>query len=254
MRALGRAVLSLLGWTGAVALLAGRCGARLGGSSLSELVRALVHFGARSLGLATGAGALIGATVVLQAGVYADEFGARLYTGWAAGYALLWEFGPLLLGLLMAARIGARNAAELALLTLHGQIEGLRGISLDPYRILIAPRVIASVVSVVALSQATFLVAVAFEALAAMAMLGIPLRVFLGSFADMLHVGDVVAGAAKSLAFGLTIALVSTTAGLRVEGGARGVGRAAASAVLVSCASIFGLDFMLTPLLARALE
>ena len=153
----------------------------------------------------------------------------------------------------MAARIGARNAAELALLTVNGQIEGLRGISLDPYRILIAPRVIAGVVSVVALSQATFLVAVGFEALAALALLGIPARVFFGSFADMLHVGDVVAGLTKSLAFGLAIALVSTTAGLRVEGGARGVGRAAASGVLVSCASIFGLDFMLTPLLARAL-
>ena len=105
-----------------------------------------------------------------------------------------------------------------------------------------------------ALSQAAFLVAVGFEALAALAMLGLHLRVFLGAFAEMLHLGDVIAGLTKSLAFGLAIALVSTVAGLRVEGGARGVGRAAASAVLVSCATIFGLDFLLTPLLAKVLS
>ena len=64
-----------------------------------ELGRALVLFGYRSLPLSLGAATLIGATVVLQAGVYATKFGARLYTGWAAGFALLWEFGPLLLGL-----------------------------------------------------------------------------------------------------------------------------------------------------------
>jgi len=192
-------------------------------------------------GLGAAAGALTGATVVLQAGVYANQFGARLYTGWAAGYGLLWEFGPLVLGLLMSARIGARNAAELALLTIDGQIEGLKGVSLDPHRILVAPRVIAAILSIVALSMVTFLVAVGFETVAAYLMLGLPARVFLESFTDMLRLSDVAAGLLKSLGFALAIALVSTTAGLRVRGGAQGVGRAAANAVFASCATIFAL-------------
>ena len=145
LRALGGFTLWLLRFFGANALVFGRTLLYLPRLDLGELSRALVLFGYRSLPLSLGAATLIGATVVLQAGVYATKFGARLYTGWAAGFALIWEMGPLLLGLVMAARIGARNAAELALLTVNGQIEGLRGISLDPFRILVAPRVVTEV-------------------------------------------------------------------------------------------------------------
>jgi phospholipid/cholesterol/gamma-HCH transport system permease protein len=218
---------------------------------LGELGRALVLFGFRSLPLALGAATLIGATVVLQAGVYATKFGARLYTGWAAGFALLWEMGPLILGLMMAARIGARNAAELALLTVNGQIEGLKGISLDPFRILVAPRVVASLLSVMVLADLTFLVAIIWEAIAAYFTLDLPVRVFFRSFADMLRWGDLAGGIAKTTCFGLAIAVVSTAAGLRASGGARGVGQASAAAVVGSCAAIFTLDFLLTPFFAR---
>jgi phospholipid/cholesterol/gamma-HCH transport system permease protein len=217
-----------------------------------ELQRALYLFGVKSLPLALGTGALIGSTVVLQAGVYASKYGVRQYTGWAAGYALVWEFGPLLLGLMLAARIGARNAAELALLSVNGQIEGLRGISLDPFRILVVPRVIACAVSVTALSTLTFLVAIAWEGLSASFTLKLPIRVFFGSFEELLGVGDLAGGVIKSLAFGTAIALVSTAVGLRATGGARGVGQAAASAVVLCCGTIFALDFLITPGLMRA--
>ncbi|MFO0596827.1 MAG: ABC transporter permease [Myxococcaceae bacterium] len=251
VRSLGAFSLWALRLFGANVLVFGRTLLHLPRLDLSELSRALVLFGFRSLPLSLGAATLIGATVVLQAGVYATKFGARLYTGWAAGFALIWEMGPLLLGLVMAARIGARNAAELALLQVNGQIEGLKGISLDPFRILVAPRVVASVVSVLALSTVTFLVAIIWEVVAAYFTLGLPVRVFFGSFSDMLRWGDLAGGVTKTTCFGLAIAVVSTAMGLRASGGARGVGQAAAGAVVSSCAAIFTLDFLLTPLLAR---
>jgi len=153
VRSLGRWALRFFRLTGAVGLVFARTFLHLPKLDRRELQRSMYLFGLRSLPLALGTGALIGSTVVLQAGVYADKFGTRQYTGWAAGYALVWEFGPLLLGLMLAARIGARNAAELALLSVNGQIEGLRGISLDPFRILVVPRVLASALSVTALSN-----------------------------------------------------------------------------------------------------
>lgn len=247
----GAFVLWLVRLIGANWIVLGRTLLHLPRLELGELGRALVLFGFRSLPLSLGAATLIGATVVLQAGVYADKFGARLYTGWAAGFALLWEFGPLLLGLMMAARIGARNAAELALLTVNGQIEGLRGISLDPFRILVAPRVVASMISVLALTTSTFLMAILWEAVAAYFTLDLPVRVFFRAFSDMLRWGDLAGGITKTTAFGVAIAVVSTAAGLRASGGARGVGQASAAAVVTSCAAIFTLDFLLTPVLAR---
>ncbi len=251
LRALGTMSMWLARLVGANMLVCGRTLMHLPRLNGAELGRAMVLFGYRSLPLSLGAATLIGATVVLQAGVYATKFGTRLYTGWAAGFALMWEFGPLLLGLVMAARIGARNAAELALLTVNGQIEGLKGISLDPFRILVAPRVVASVLSVLLLTTTTFTVAIGWEAIAAYFTLDLPVRIFFQAFSDMLRWGDLVGGVAKTTAFGLAISVVSTAAGLRASGGARGVGQAAAAAVVTSCAAIFTLDFLLTPVLAR---
>jgi phospholipid/cholesterol/gamma-HCH transport system permease protein len=253
VRLVGAVSLWAMRFVGAVSLVSARTVLHLLRLDGRELSRALVLFGYRSLPLALGAATLIGATVVLQAGVYASQLGVRLYVGWAAGYALVWEFGPLLLGLIMAARIGARNAAELALLTINGQVEGLRGISLDPFGILVAPRVVASALAVLALASVTFVVSIAWEAVAAYFALHLPLRDFLASFQLMLRWGDLLGGIIKATAFGAAIAVVSTAVGLEARGGARGVGRAAAAAVVASCAAIFALDLLLTPPLARVL-
>ena len=247
---LGRLTLAVASALGKLVLVVGRTLFYLPRLDVPETMRAIVLFGFRSLPLTLGVATLIGATVVLQAGVYAERFGVRLYTGWAAGYSVLWEFGPLLLGLVMSARIGARNAAELALLKVNGQLEGLRGISLDPFRLLVAPRLVASAISVGALATLTFLVAVLWEAIAAYFMLRLPLRVFFSSFSEILRVGDLYGGMSKSIAFGIAIAVVSTAVGLSAQEGARGVGRAAASSVVACCAAIFFLDFALTPFLA----
>jgi phospholipid/cholesterol/gamma-HCH transport system permease protein len=236
---------------GALALVAGRTALGLRRMERRELARGLVQFGYGSLPLALATAALSGVIVVLQAGLYIQRFGARAFLGWAAGYGVLWEFGPLLLGLIMSARIGARNAAELATMQVGGQIEGLRGIGLDPFALLVAPRVVAMELSMLALSTFTFMVAILCEAGAAFLTLGLPVRVFFGSFAQMLSPLDIVGGVVKTGAFGLAISLVSTAVGLRARGGARAVGQAAAGAVVLGCASIFLLDFLLTTLLAR---
>ena len=248
---LGGEVLDAVRAVGALALVLARTVLGLGRMDRRELARGLVQFGWGSLPLAVATAALTGATVVVQTALYVERFGARAVLGWAAGYAVLWEFGPLLLGLVMAARLGARNAAELATLQVGGQLEGLRGIGLDPFALLVAPRVVAMTVSMSSLSALTFLVAVLFEAAAAFFTLGLPVRAFFASFQDMLHATDVLGGMVKASAFGLAISVVSTAVGLRAQGGARAVGQAAAGAVVQGCAAIFVLDFVLTTTLAR---
>lgn len=250
---LGRETLGAVRMVGALALVLARTVLGLGRMDRRELTRGLVQFGWGSLPLAVATAALTGATVVVQTALYVQRFGARAVLGWAAGYAVMWEFGPLLLGLVMAARLGARNAAELATMQVGGQLEGLRGIGLDPFAVLVAPRVVAMTASMAGLSALTFLVAVLFEAAAAFFTLGLPVRAFFDSFSTMLHVTDMLGGMTKTSAFGLAISLVSTAVGLRARGGARAVGQAAAGAVVMGCAAIFVLDLLLTTTLARYL-
>jgi phospholipid/cholesterol/gamma-HCH transport system permease protein len=249
----GHELLVAVRTVGAVALVLARTVLGLARMDRRELVRGLVQFGWDSLPLILAVSALIGAMVVLQTAIYVQRFGSRAFLGWAAGYAVVWEFGPLLLGLVMAARLGARNAAELATMQVGGQLEGLRGIGLDPFSVLVAPRVVAMTASVTGLSTLAFLVAVVFEAIAAYFTLALPLRVFFDSFEAMVQAVDMLGGMLKLGSFGLAIALVSTTVGMRAHGGARAVGQAAANAVVLGCASIFLLDFVLTSLLVRLL-
>ena len=105
-----------------------------------------------------------------------------------------------------------------------------------------------------ALSTITFLFAVIWESIAAFFTLRLPIRVFYTAFSDMLWWGDFVGGSIKAVVFGLAISLVSTAVGLQASGGARGVGRAAATSVVMSCFVIFALDFLITPPLARLLS
>ena len=252
--ALGRGTLVAGRAVGQSALVVGRTLRALPRMNGAELLRAMAHFGWESLGICLWVSVVIGVMVVVQSGLYVNRFGARVALGWAAGYAVTWEFGPLLLGLVLAARVGARNAAELASLKAGGQLEGLDGISLDPYPVLLAPRWLAITVSTGLLSSVTLLVAVAVEILSAWGSLGIPARVFTGSLAEVLGWRDVLGGTAKAVAFGAAVATVSTAVGLRSTGGARGVGLAAASAVVLSSFSIFALDLLLTPVLAAGLS
>ncbi len=236
---------------GALGLMLGRVFWLLPKLDRRELLRGLHAFGWQALPLTGVVSTMIGATVVLQTSLYTERFGARSYLGWAAGHAVIWEFGPLLLGMMMAARVGARNAAELAQLSVDGQLEGLSGISLDPVALLVAPRVWAVVASVSLLAAPAFLLAVLWEIVAAFFTLDLPVRVFLGTFSEMLGMDALFAGLLKSVAFAWAIALISSLCGIRAKGGSRAVGAAAAASVVWSAAAIFALDFAVSTLLHR---
>lgn len=253
VQSVGRAVLSGTAAVGSVSLVLARTIAALPRLDSRELGRCILMFGYQSMPLVLIVAVLTGSTVVLQTALYVQHFGVRDYLGWAAGYSILWEFGPLFLGLFLAARVGSRNAAELALLKIGGQLEGFEGISIDPFALLVAPRVVATCLTVACLSSVSFLVAIVCEAATALIVLRLPVRAFFTSFGSMIAPGDLWGGCAKALAFGAAIALVSTASGLSATGGARGVGRTVATSVVFCCAAIFALDFALTPLLARLL-
>jgi len=57
------------------------------------------------------------------------------------------ELGPVLVGLMVAGRVGAAIAAEVGTMRVTEQIDALTTLSTNPYKYLIAPRLIAGVVT-----------------------------------------------------------------------------------------------------------
>lgn len=211
-----------------------------------ELVRNLYKMGNRSVPIVALTAFFAGGLMAVQAAPFVKRLDATSLAGWAAGYAVLREVGPILIALMFSGRVGANNTAELGTMTVTEQLDGLRALAIDPIRYLIVPRVVAMMLMLVCLTVIGDLVALTGAALISRALLDIEWGVMFASFVDNLKPQDFLHGIYKSIAFGLSIAVTSCYFGVTVRGGAVGVGRAVNAAVVAAAVSVMLLDFFLT--------
>jgi phospholipid/cholesterol/gamma-HCH transport system permease protein len=211
-----------------------------------ELFKNLYKMGNKSVPIVVLTAFFAGGLMTLQAGPFVKKLGATSLAGWAAGYAVLREIGPILIGLMFSGRVGANNTAELSTMTVTEQLDGLRALGIDPVQYLVVPRVIAMILMLAALTVLGDLVALLGASVVAKAMLGIEWSTMYYSFADNLTPHDFLLGMYKSIAFGAAIAVSSCYFGVTVRGGAVGVGRAVNAAVVAAAVSIMLLDFFIT--------
>src|SRR4029077_12228463 len=117
-----------------------------------ELWRSLYKMGNRSVPIVVLTAFFAGGLMTIQTGPFVKRFGATALAGWGAGYAVLREIGPILIALMFSGRVCANNPAELSTMTVTEQLDGLRALAIDPVRFLVVPRVIAMIVTLVALT------------------------------------------------------------------------------------------------------
>ncbi len=211
-----------------------------------ELVKNLHKMGNRSVPIVVMTAFFAGGLMMIQSAPFVKQLSADALAGWAAGYAVLREIGPILIALMFSGRVGANNTAELGTMTVTEQLEGLRALSIDPVRYLIVPRVVAMVVMLTVLTIIGDVVALFGAAVTAKLVVGLEYATMYHSFVDNLEPGDFLHGVYKSIAFGLSIALSSCYFGVTVRGGAVGVGKAVNAAVVAAAVSIMLLDFFMT--------
>ncbi len=211
-----------------------------------ELVKNLHKMGNRSVPIVALTAFFTGGLMVVQAAPFVQRLQATSLAGWAAGYAVLREVGPILIALMFSGRVGANNTAELGTMTVTEQLDGLRALAIDPIRYLIVPRVVSMMVMLVCLTVIGDLIALLGAMLVAKAVLDIEFGIMYASFVENLAPEDFLHGVYKSLAFGLSIAVTSCYFGVTVRGGAVGVGRAVNAAVVAAAVSVMLLDFFLT--------
>ncbi len=213
---------------------------------LPELWRNLYKMGNQSVPIVMLTAFFVGGIMVVQSAVFMKRFQATSLLGWGAGYSVLREVGPILIGLMFSGRVGSNNTAELGTMVVTEQIDGLRALSIDPMRYLIVPRVLAMVIMLFLLTVLGDLVALFGAMLFGKLIIGLEFGVFYAGLVSSLGVSDLTHGLVKALVFGLIIALTSCHFGLNVKGGAVGVGRSVNSAVVGSALGIVLSDYFLT--------
>lgn len=212
----------------------------------SDVLREMYLIGAQSVGIVFLSGIFIGIILALEVGYRFETFGAKSLVGRTVTLGMIRELGPVITGLLLAARTGAKNSSEIGAMKTSEQIDALRAFGTDPIHKLVVPRTLASVVMFLPLT----LIADAVGILAGMAVsswwLHVDVSFFWQSGIYALQLKDLFVGFAKPLFFGYFIASISCFFGLSTTGGTTGVGRSTINAVVTSCVALLFLDFLFT--------
>ena len=156
------------------------------------------------------------------------------------------ELGPVIAGLMVAGRVGAAIAAEIGTMRVTEQIDALVTLSTNPFRYLVAPRLMAAALTLPVLVLIGDAVGVFGAYLVGTLKLGFTPHSYLSNTADFLETQDVVSGLVKAAVFGYLIALMGCYHGYYSKGGAQGVGAAATNAVVSASILLLSADYLLT--------
>ncbi len=249
LTAIGRLFLSFLWHTGRLAIFAGVAVSHCVRPPFFPrlILRQLIDIGYFSLPVVGLTAIFTGMVLALQTHV-GFSIGAESAVSQVVVLSMTRELGPVLAGLMVAGRIGAAMAAEIGTMRVTEQVDALTTLSTNPFKYLIAPRMVAAVIALPALVVIDDIIGVFGGFLVGVYNLGFNPAVYLHDSWESLHTDDVVSGLVKAAVFGFIIALMGCYNGYNSQGGAQGVGRATTNAVVSASILILTLDYVVTAL------
>ena len=206
----------------------------------------MVRVGVRSIGIVMLVSACIGFILALQMQPPLADFGQTDKIANIIGVAVFRELGPLIAAIVMTGFAGASIAAEIGTMVVGEEIEALEAHALNPIRFLVVPRVLATTISLVLLTVIGDLTSVVFGGVMTVGMLDVPYEVYKSNTINQLVVADFISGLIKAAFFGLILSAIACHNGLRVTGGAAGVGRATTSTVVQTVVAVIIADLAFT--------
>jgi phospholipid/cholesterol/gamma-HCH transport system permease protein len=161
-------------------------------------------------------------------------FGAEIYTVDLVAIGVLRELGVLLTAIMVAGRTGSAYAAELGVMKLNDEVDALEAMGMNPYEVLVLPRVVALVLVMPLLTVVADFMGLAGGALLTNYLLDLPWSQFVMRLDSAVSDTTFWAGLVKAPVFGLLIALTGTLRGLQVRESSRELGRLTTVAVVQS--------------------
>jgi phospholipid/cholesterol/gamma-HCH transport system permease protein len=216
---------------------------------ISEVVDQYMYIGKRSLPLITVSAVFMGLLMGVQLGTQMSPTTPAWVEGGLILRTVLLEMGPIIMGVVLAGRVGSGIASEIGTMKVTEQVDALRTMGIDPVEYLVMPRLLSGTI-------AFTMMIVFFDFLAIMAS-------FVSSYftIDMSWSGfvkgmraeyvqtDVYTTLIKAFIFGFVIIIFGTFFGLETKMGAKGVGASTTRAVMWSAIGIIVLDYVISAVL-----
>jgi phospholipid/cholesterol/gamma-HCH transport system permease protein len=229
------------------------------GSFLAQAIAALVmppfklwpllgrihYIGFRSLLIILLTGAFTGMVLGLQIFLTLSRFGSEAFLGPAVALSLIRELGPVLAALMVTGRAGSALTAELGIMRITEQIDALTVMALSPMRYLVAPSILAGVITFPMMTAMFDVVGIFGGYLVGVELLGLSQGTYFGEMRTFVDFADVMTGFWKSVSFGILVTWVCTYKGFHVSRGAEGVAQATTQAVVLSSVLILVWDYFL---------
>ena len=248
LASIGAGVLGLLSAIGRLAMFTGQ--------TISHLVRppfygrefghALLQIGYFSLPVVGLTAFFTGGALALQIYSGGARFSAEAVVPQIVAIGMVRELGPVLVGLMIAARVTSSIAAEIATMKVTEQIDALVTLSTHPMKYLTLPRVLAATLVMPVLVAVGDIIGIYGGFLLGTERLGFNAAAYLQNTADFLEPLDIISSLVKGAVFGFIAALMGCYYGMNSDRGAMGVGRATKSSVVAAAILILAANFMLT--------
>lgn len=221
----------------------GRRKVRLGRAAI---ITQICRVGVKSIFIVSLVSFAVGLILALQLSPPLDEFGQKALVANIISVAVLRELGPLIGAIVLTGFAGASIAAEIGTMVVSEEIEALEAHALNPVRFLVVPRVLAATVSMTALGVLASTCAIVAAILISITVLGIPFETFWANMTAQAKLVDFLTGVVKGGVFGLLIGVIACGNGLKVSGGAAGVGQATTNTVVECVVAIVIADLIFT--------
>lgn len=222
---------------------------------ISNITKQIYVIGSLSIFVIIFTGAFTGMVLGLQGYTTLRKFSAEGLLGSAVALSLIRELGPVLAALMVTGRAGSAICAEIGIMRNSEQIDALECMAIDPHKYVVAPKFIATIISMPLLTAIFNVVGILGGYVIGVKLLGTNEGAFFQGMYQNVEFDDIYMGFVKSLCFGLIIVWICAAKGFFVHlerkggYGAEGVSRVTTSAVVLSSVAILVFDYFLTSLL-----
>lgn len=218
-------------------------------SNFHTTVEQMQHVGVTSIPVVLAASLATGAIMSWQLAYQFADMIPLMFVGMAVGKSVMVELCPILTAMVLAGRIGASMCSELGTMAVTEQLDAYKVLGLSPYKFLLAPRLIATVIMLPILTIISIFVGIIGGYEVAALYKDVSFSVFFYGVRMFYENWDLVVGLIKATVYGYFIASYACFFGFNTSAGAEGVGKATKATVVAGMASILIGGFVLSKLL-----
>jgi phospholipid/cholesterol/gamma-HCH transport system permease protein len=216
-----------------------------------EIVKQVYYIGASSSLIVMLVGLFTGMVMGLQLFYTLVKFGSVGALGSAVALSLIRELGPVLTAIMITARAGSGMTAEIGIMRISEQIDALYSMRIDPVRYIVSPRIAAAIISFPLLTAFFDLIGILGGYVTGVLLLGTNAGTYFYRVQSSINMVDIRGGFIKALVFAVVVSCVCCFQGyfchMRSDGyGAKAVGLATVSAVVISCVMVLIADYVVT--------